>query len=58
MVQKFLVGSDHHHQMISSSCYKVYVVCFYSVEKMGNFHYDPVQVVDYLESLLNWLMFL
>ena len=42
MVQKYLVGSDHHHQMISSLCYKVYVVYFYSVEKMGNFHYDPV----------------
>ena len=42
MVQKYLVGSDHHHQMTSSLCYKVYVVYFYSVEKMGNFHYDPV----------------
>ena len=42
MVQKYLVDSDHHHRMISSLCYKMYVVCFYSVEKMGNFHYDPV----------------
>ena len=42
MVQKYLVGSDHHHRMINSLCYKVYVVYFYSVEKMGSFHYDPV----------------
>ena len=42
MVQKYLVGSDHHQQMISSLYYKVYVVYFYFVERMGNFHYNPV----------------
>ena len=42
MVQKYLDGRDHRHQMISSLCYTVYVVYFYSVEKMGNFHYDLV----------------
>ena len=36
----------------------VYVVDFYSVEKTGNFHYNPVEGVDYLESLLNWSMYL
>ena len=36
----------------------VYVVYFYSVDKMGNFHYNPVEGVDYLENLLNWSMFL
>ena len=34
----------------------VYVVYFYFVKKMGNFHYNPVEGVDYLENLLNWLM--
>ena len=36
----------------------VNVVNIYSVEKMGNFHYNPVEAVDYLENLLNWLMYL
>ena len=34
----------------------VYVVYIYFVEKMGNFHYNPVEGVDYLENLLNWSM--
>ena len=36
----------------------VYVVYFYFVEKMGNFHYNPVEGVDYLENLLNWSIYL
>ena len=39
-------------------CYKVFVVYFYFVGKMDNFHYNPVEDVDFLESLLNWLMYL
>ena len=42
MVQKYLVDDNYRHQMINSLCYMVYVVYFYSVEKMGNFHYNPV----------------
>ena len=57
-VQKNLVDSNHHHQMISNLCYKVFVVYSYFVEKMGNFHYDPVECVDYLENVLNLLMYL
>ena len=44
--------------MIGNLCYKVFVVYFCFVEKMGNFHYNPVEGVDYLESLLNWSMYL
>ena len=44
--------------MISNLCYKVFVVYSYFVEKMGNFHYDPVEGVNYLENLLNLLMYL
>ena len=54
MVQKYVVDDNHRHQMINSLCYMVYVVYFYFVEKMGNFHYNPVEGVDYLENLLNW----
>ena len=57
MVQKYLVDSNHH-QMISNLCYKVFVVYSYFVEKMGIFHYNPVEGVDYLENLLNWSMYL
>ena len=56
MVQKCLVDNNHHHQMIRNLCNKVIVVYSYFVEKMGNFHYDPVKVLDYLENLLNWSM--
>ena len=58
MVQKYLVDSNHHHQMISNLCYNEFVVYYYFVEKMGNFHYNPVEGVDYLENLLNWSMYL
>ena len=60
MVQKYLVDSNHHHQMISNLFYKVSIFVFYSyfVEKMGNFHYNPVESVDYLKNLLNWSMYL
>ena len=49
MVQKYLVDSDHHHQMISNLCYKLFVVYSYFVEKMGNFHYNPVEDVLFLK---------
>ena len=42
--------------MISNFCYKVFVVYSYFVEKMDNFHYIPVEGVDYLGNLLNWSM--
>ena len=58
MVQKYLVDDNHRHQMIKSLCYMVYIVYFYFVEKLGNFQYNPVWIVDYLENLLNWSMFL
>ena len=35
-------SSSGRHQMINSLYYMVYVVYFYSVEKMGSFHYNPV----------------
>ena len=37
---------------------RVFVVYFYFVGKMDNFHYDPVEDVDTLENLLSWLMYL
>ena len=58
MVQKYLVDSNHHHQMTSNLCYKVFVVYSYFVEKMGNFHYNPVEDVGFLENLLNYSMYL
>ena len=42
MVQKYLVADNQLHQMINSVYYMVYVVYFYFVERMGNFHYNPV----------------
>ena len=51
MVQKSLVDDNHHHQMISNLCNKVFVVYSYFVEKMGNFHYDPVEGVNDLANL-------
>ena len=38
----------------------LYGVCciFFFVEKLGNFHYNPVEGVDYLENLPNWSMYL
>ena len=44
--------------MISNLCNKVFAVYSYFVEKMGNFHYYPVEGVDFLRNLLNWLMYL
>ena len=44
--------------MIGNLCNKVFVVYFCFVEKMGNFHYDPGEGVDYLGNLLNWSMYL
>ena len=44
--------------MINNLRNKVFVVYSYFVEKMGNFHYDPVEGVDYLGNLLNWSMYL
>ena len=42
MVQKYLVGDNHLPQMINMLYYMAYVVYFYFVERMGNFHYNPV----------------
>ena len=58
MVQNYLVDTNLYHQMISNLCYKVFVVYSHFVEKMDNFHYNPVEGVDYLGNLLNWLMYL
>ena len=58
MVQKCLVDDNHHRQMISNLCNKVFAVYSYFVEKMGNFHYYPVEGVNFLGNLLNWLMYL
>ena len=57
MLQKCLVDDNHHRQMISILCNKVFAVYSYFVEKMGNFHYYPVEGVDFLGSLLNWSMY-
>ena len=58
MVQKSLVDDNHHHQMISNLCKKVFVVYSYFVEKMGNFHYDLVGGVNDLGNLLKGSMYL
>ena len=58
MVQKRLVDDNHHHQMINNLCNKVFVVYSYFVEKLGNFHYYPVEGVDFHGNLLNWSMYL
>ena len=42
MVQRYLVGDSRLHQMINSLYYMVYIGYFYFVERMGNFHYNPV----------------
>ena len=44
-VQKYLVVNNHH-QMISNPYDEVLAFYFYFVEKMGNFHYDPVEDVN------------
>ena len=58
MVQKCLVDDNHHHQMINNLINKVFVVYSWFVEKMDNFHYNPVEGVDNLGNLLNWSMYL
>ena len=58
MVQKCLVDDNHHHQMINNLCKNVFVVYFYFNEKMGNFHYNSVEGVEFLGKLLNWSMYL
>ena len=45
MVQKNLVVSNHH-QMIDNPYDEVFAFYFYFVEKMDNFHYDPVEDVN------------
>ena len=45
MVQIYLVVNDHH-QRIGNPFDEVLVFYFYSVERMGNFHYNPVEDVD------------
>ena len=45
-------------QMISSLCNKEFVVHSCFVEKMGNFHYNPVEGMDNLANLLNWSKYL
>ena len=45
MVQIYLVVNDHH-QRIGNPFDEVLVFYFCSVERMGNFHYDPVEDVD------------
>ena len=45
MVQKCLVVNNHH-QMISIPYDEVLAFYFYFVERMGNFHYDPVEDVN------------
>ena len=45
MVQKCLVVNNHH-QMISNPYDEVLAFYFYFVERIGNFHYDPVEDVN------------
>ena len=46
MVQKYLVVNNHH-QLISNLYDGVlFYFIFYFAEKMGNFHYDPVEDVN------------
>ena len=42
--------------MIDNLHNRVFVFYFYFVEKMDNFHYDPVEGVNYVGNLLSWLM--
>ena len=44
-VQKYLVVNNHH-QKISNPYDEVLAFYFYFVERMGNFHYDPVEDVN------------
>ena len=58
MVQKYLVGNNHHHRMINCLYSKVFVVYFYFVGKMGSFHYDLVGDMGDLGSLLGFVTYL
>ena len=55
MVQKCLVVNNHH-QMRNNSYDEVLAFYFYFVERMDNFHYDPVEDVNEFENLLSWLL--
>ena len=56
-VQKYLVGYNRHHLTVNSSMYnKVFVIYFYFVGKMGNYHSDLVRDVDSHGCLLTLLM--
>ena len=57
-VQKYRFENSHHHLMINSLNNRVFVAYFYFVGKMGNFHCDLVEGVNYFENLLNWLVYL
>ena len=58
IVQKCLVDDNHYRQMIGNLCNKAFAVYSYFNEKMGNFHYYPVEGVDFLGNLLNWSIYL
>ena len=46
----------NHHQMINNPYDEVLAFYCYFVERMGNFHYDPVEDVNWFENLLSWLL--
>ena len=59
MVQKYLVGNNRHHLMINNLMFNmVFVVYFYFVRKMGNFHCDLVRDVVSHGNLLKLMMYL
>ena len=45
MVQIYLVVNNNR-QRINNPFDEVLAFCFYSVKRMGNFHYDPVEDVN------------
>ena len=45
MVQIYLVVNNHR-QRINNPFDEMLAFYFYSVERMGNFHYDPVEDVN------------
>ena len=55
MVQIYLVVRNHHLR-ISNPYDKMSVFYFYFVEKMDNFHYDPVEDVNLFENLLSYVV--
>ena len=58
MVQKYLVGNNHDHRMINCLYNRGFVVYFYFVGKMCNFHYDLVGDMGDLGSLLGFVMYM